>query len=127
MDRLFGRFDGGVRRLFSPVEYPAVNLWEDKEHFYVEAELPGMAIDDLDVFVTNGNQLTISGERKAAVAEGVSWHRRERGQGKFTRVIELPGSVREDGVEAHLKLGVLTLKLPKSDEAKPRRIAVQAD
>jgi HSP20 family protein len=127
MDRLFGRLNGGSRQLLAPTEYPAVNLWEDDESLFVEAELPGMNLDDLEIFVTGGNQLTVSGERKEPVTNGASWHRRERGYGKFTRVIELPTQVNEGRVEAHFKLGVLTIKLPKREDAKPRRITVSAE
>jgi HSP20 family protein len=126
MDRMFGRLNGGGRQLFSPTEYPAVNLWEDGESLFVEAELPGMNLEDLEIFVTGGNQLAISGERKEPASNGSSWHRRERGYGKFTRVIELPTPVNEDQVEAHFKLGVLTIKLPKHEAVKPRRITVSA-
>jgi HSP20 family protein len=127
MDRLFGRFNGGDRQLLSPTEYPAINLWEDDDHLFAEAELPGLNLEDLEIFVTAGNQLTISGERKEPASNGASWHRRERGYGKFTRVIELPVAVDEDRVEASFKLGVLTIKLPKQEAAKPRRITVSAE
>lgn len=127
MEQLFGRVNGGARQSLAPTEYPPINLWEDEERVYAEAELPGMKLDDLEIFVTGGNQLTMSGERKEPAGNGAAWHRRERGYGKFTRVIELPGSVDEDKVEAQFKLGVLTITLPKREEAKPRRIAVKAD
>ena len=127
MDRVFGRSNGNGRQLLAPTEYPALNLWEDDEQLYVEAELPGMNLEDLSIFVTGGSQLTISGERKEPATEGISWHRRERGYGKFTRVIELPVPVDEDRVEAYFKLGVLTIKLPKHAGAKPRRITVSAE
>ena len=127
MDRVFGRLGSGSSQLLSPTEYPALNVWEDDGHLYVEAELPGLNMDDLQIFVSNGNQLTISGERKEPASEGISWHRRERGYGRFTRVIELPSLVDEEHVEAHFKLGVLTIKLPKREEAKPRRITVKAE
>lgn len=127
MDRLFGRSNGGSRQLLSPTEYPALNLWEDDESLFVEAELPGMNLEDLEIFVTGGNQLTISGERKEPASDGVSWHRRERGYGRFTRVIELPVLVNEERVEADFKRGALTIKLPKHEEAKPRRITVNAE
>jgi HSP20 family protein len=126
MDRLFGRFGGNGRQQSTAVEYPALNLWEDGECLYVEAELPGLQLEDLEIFVTGGNQLTISGERKEPGSEGISWHRRERGFGKFTRVVQLSSPVDEEHVEAHFKLGVLTIKLPKQEEAKPRRITVSA-
>lgn len=127
MDQLFGRSNGSGRQTLAPTEYPPINLWEDEERVYVEAELPGMKLDELEIFVTGANQLTISGERKEPAGNGAAWHRRERGYGKFTRVIELPGAVDEDQVEAQFKLGVLTIILPKREEAKPRRIAVKAE
>jgi HSP20 family protein len=127
MDRIFGRFDGTGRQLLAPTEYPLVNVWEDNERVFVEAELPGMKLEDLEIYVTGGDQLTISGERKEPAGNGAAWHRRERGYGKFTRMIELPGPVDEEKVEAQLKLGVLTVTLPKREEAKPRRITVKAE
>jgi HSP20 family protein len=127
MDRLFGRMDGGARQLLSPTEYPAINLWEDDESLFLEAELPGMNLEDLEIFVTGGNQLTISGERQEPTSDGMSWHRRERGFGKFTRVIDLPVPVDEGRVEAHFTLGVLNIRLPKHEGAKPRRITVSAE
>lgn len=127
MDQLFGRFNGGGRQTLAPTEYPPINFWEDEERVYAEAELPGMKLDDLEIFVTGANQLTISGERKEPAGNSAAWHRRERGYGKFTRVIELPSAVDEDKVEAQFKLGVLTINLPKREEAKPRRIAVKAE
>jgi HSP20 family protein len=127
MDQLFGRFNGGGRQTLAPTEYPPINLWEDEERVYAEAELPGMKLDDLEIFVTGANQLTIIGERKEPAGNGAAWHRRERGYGKFTRLIELPSAVDEDKVEAQFKLGVLTITLPKREEARPRRIAVKAE
>lgn len=127
MDRLFGRYGASSRRMFSPTEYPAVNIWEDDDNLYLEAELPGMELNDLEIYVNRGNLLTLSGERKDPPYEGGTWHRRERGFGRFTRVIELPNAVDADRVEAHFKHGVLTITLPKEEHAKPRRIEVKAE
>lgn len=127
MDRLFGRLGGSSRRMFSPTGYPAVNIWEDDDHLYVEAELPGMELSDLEIYVNRGNVLTLSGERKEPSQENGTWHRRERGFGKFSRLIELPNPVDADRVEAHFKQGVLTIRLPKEEHAKPRRIEVKAE
>jgi HSP20 family protein len=71
--------------------FPALNSWEDAENYYVEAELPGLKIEDLDLAVA-GQELSIRGERKFEQKEGVAWHRRERPWGKFARLIELPAS-----------------------------------
>jgi len=125
MDRLFGRWTG--RRFpLAPTTYPLMNLWEDEDNLFVEAELPGMELGDLEIYV-HGDQLAVKGERKEPTCENGTWHRRERGYGKFARVLELPVTVNEDKVEAAFKNGVLTITLPKRAEAKPRRIEVRAD
>lgn len=125
MDRVFGRWTG--RRFpLAPSTFPLVNLWEDDENLYVEAELPGMALEDLEIYV-HGDQLVIKGERKDPGCEKSAWHRRERGYGAFARVFELPVSVDDANVHAAFKNGVLTITLPKRAEAKPRRIEVRAD
>src|SRR2546430_362664 len=110
MDRLFGW--GGEPRSLAPA-YPLVNVWDDQEAFHVEAELPGVRQDDLKVAVTQRNVLTISGERRAEPEVNVSWHRRERGFGRFQRVLTLPAPVDADRVEAKLEGGMLHLTLPK--------------
>jgi HSP20 family protein len=107
--------------------YPAVNVWDDAECVYAEAELPGMTQDQLQIYVTDGNQLTIMGERKPPELPKGVWHRQERGFGKFQRVVQLPVPVDADKVEAKLEQGVLCLKLSKSASAKPRRIPVKGE
>jgi HSP20 family protein len=128
MDRLFDSFGFGDGRWPSlAAAYPTVNLWEDGDHVYAEAELPGMELSDLEIYVTGGNQLTLKGERKEpAFGKGV-WHRQERGFGMFTRVITLPVDVDADQVEARFAHGVLTITMPKSETAKPRKITVKTE
>ena len=122
-DRLFDNFGAELTR---PVTaFPAVNVWEDNDAFHLEAELPGLTQDDVNIAVTQRNVLTLSGERKPEEGEG-RWHRRERGFGRFQRVLRLPAPVDADKVEAQLENGVLRLTLPKHEDAKPRRIAVKA-
>lgn len=104
---------------------PLVNVWEDENAIYAEADLPGIALDKLDIHVTEGNQLTLQGEFTAPEATS-TWHRQERPLGQFARVLTLPALVDADKVEAKLELGVLKLTLPKSEAAKPRRISVQS-
>lgn len=127
MDRLFGRWGGTGRLLFSATTYPPMNVWEDDDRLYVEAELPGLELKDLEIFVNAGNQLTVKGNRQEPVLEQGAWHRRERGFGSFARTLELPSHVDADKVEAQFKCGVLTVVLPKAAEARPRRIEVRAD
>jgi HSP20 family protein len=126
MNRVFRRFgmaDGGQQ---PAVAYPAVDLWQDENFLYVEAELPGMEIGDLEIYVTAGNQLSVRGERKPPTVEGGNWYRQERGYGKFSRLLALPCDVKTEEVEAEFKEGVLTIKLPKGEAAKPRRLAIKA-
>lgn len=124
MNRVFeGITDAGRTAL--ALSYPAVNLWEDKDNLYAEAELPGLTHDDIEVYV-QGDQLTIRGERKALGDKG-RWHRQERGYGKFQRVLALPVAVDADKIEAKLDQGVLFLTLPKSPEARARKIQVKAE
>ena len=124
MDRLFDW--GGTRPLYARSTFPSLNIWENDDNLFVEAELPGFALDDLDIMVSGDNQLSVSGERKTPELEGGTWHGRERGFGKFNRAIELPGYVDSGKVSAELKNGVLTITLPKREEVKPRRIEVRA-
>jgi HSP20 family protein len=124
LNRQFGRCGEGDRSLAR--SYPALNVWEDQEKLHVEAELPGMEMDDLEILI-HGNELTIKGERKKPELKDASWRRRERGFGRFSRALELPDDVDAEKVEAHFRNGVLLIELPKREEAKPRRIEVKAN
>ena len=104
--------------------FPAINLTEDKDHYYVRAELPGQKAAELDIQVV-GRNLTIGGERKIAQQENVRYHRRERDAGTFSRIISLPGEIDGDKVRATMVNGILTVTLPKAASSKPRQIAVQ--
>jgi HSP20 family protein len=110
----------------APTAYPLLNIWEQDDCWYVEAELPGMDMEDLEITV-HGTQLSISGERKPPSGEETTWLRQERGFGKFSRMIELSDEIDTQRVEACLKNGVLTVSLPKREEIKPRRINVKTD
>jgi HSP20 family protein len=125
MDRLFGRYGNGEPRI-AAATFPPLNLWEDDNHLYVEAELPGFEMDDIEIYVSGGNQLSLAGQRKQPEHKGGAWHRQERGFGSFRRTLELPSDVDSDGVEATLKGGVLTLTMPKHEEVRPRRIQVKS-
>lgn len=126
MKQLFQDFRADVRArpVLSP-DFPLLNLWEDDDHLYVEAELPGVAADQLVVHVNQGNLLTLEGERQPTAELKGDWLRQERGFGKFSRVVELPVAIDSEKVEARFEQGVLSLKLPKAAAAKPRRIPVQ--
>jgi HSP20 family protein len=122
MNRLFDRWNGGT-----PAGFPAVNVWEDGEHVRVEAELPGLDLKDLEIYVTGGDQLTVKGERKPNVPGKGVWHRQERGFGTFTRTLTLPFPVDPDKVDARLENGVLRIELAKHASARPRKIQVKAE
>jgi HSP20 family protein len=116
--------DGG--RGFGAVEFPALNLWEEDDAFVLEAELPGLDLKDLEIYVTGHNQVTLKGERKSATPEKGVQHRQERHFGSFTRTLTLPMDVNADKVEARLEQGVLKVRLPKSEASKPRKIEIKA-
>lgn len=103
--------------------FPALNVWEQGDELYAEAEIPGLKGEDLDITVV-GNELTIKGQRQEAPIDGSVFHRRERGAGAFTRVVRLPAEIDASKVQATLHDGVLTLKLPKAESAKARKIQV---
>ena len=125
MDRLFNPRGNGNGRTLGVGSFPALNAWEDDDNLYVEAELPGFSLDDLEIYVT-GNHLTIEGERRPPQSENGAWHRQERAYGKFGRVIELPSEVNGANVSAQFEHGVLSITLPKSEAVKPRRIEVKS-
>jgi HSP20 family protein len=119
---IYGRH--GMNFMMSKV-FPAINITEDKEKYYVRAELPGIKANELQVEVT-GRNLAISGERKIqSEGENAKYHRREREAGKFSRVIGLPGEVNADSVDARLVNGLLTVIIAKSVAAKPKQITVK--
>jgi HSP20 family protein len=126
MNHLFDRWGDGGRERGSTATYPAVNVWEDGDNIFVEAELPGMDAKDLEIHVTGGNQLTLKGERKQEVPEKGVVHRQERGFGTFVRVLSLPLQVNAERVDAHFENGVLLIKLAKHEAAKPRKITVKS-
>ncbi len=107
--------------------YPLVNLSEDGSALYVEALAPGVDSDTLEVSVQN-NQLTLSGSKSAPNKDlkPECFHRNERAAGKFVRTVELPVEVDAEKVEAEYKKGLLLVKLPKAEKAKPRQIPVTA-
>jgi len=124
MNRVFGKGSEGSHSFVR--SYPVLNIWEDKDKLYLEAELPGFSMDDLEIFIED-NVLTIKGERKAPESEDITWHRCERSFGTFSRTFGLPDDVDSEKVEARLRNGILLIELPRREEVKPRRIEVKAD
>lgn len=130
MDRLVGDFYETLAGadpfgLVGRHAFPAINLWEDDKTLYAEAEIPGLTMDDLEIYVL-GDELTIKGSRQAIETSDATYHRRERGVGPFSRVLRLPVPVDGEKVEATLRDGVLSITLPKEQAAVPRRIEVKS-
>jgi HSP20 family protein len=126
IEQWLGRLEVHDPRRLAHSVYPPLNLWEDDNNLYVEAELPELELSDLEIVVNGDNQLSINGERKVPERENGMWHRQERGYGRFSRMGELSQYVDSDNVTAELKYGVLTITLPKRKETKARRVEVTA-
>ena len=103
---------------------PALDLYQDKDNVVAVVELPGMKKEDIDISLRDGT-LTISGERKSQTSNGEKAERTERYIGKFRRSITLPTGVDADKISATYRDGILTVTLPKVEEAKPKQIEVK--
>jgi len=124
LDEMFSGLERRPYRVVGAGVFPLVNLSEDKDNYYVRAEMPGIKADDIHISVT-GNNLSISGERKiASEGENVRYHRRERESGTFNRMVGMPSEVDADRVEARHQHGILTVVIPKAEAAKPKQITV---
>lgn len=105
---------------------PALDVEETEDTFVLHVELPGVKADDVDVSL-EADVLTVSGERSFYdERESEGFRRIERRFGRFHRAVRLPDRVAVDGVEADYRDGLLTITVPKAEEAKPRRIPVRA-
>jgi HSP20 family protein len=105
---------------------PAVDIFEKDEDLVIRAEIPGVSTDDIDINVEN-NTLTIRGERKREEEfKQEQAYRAERTYGSFLRTFSLPRSVDSSRISASYRDGVLELTLPKAEEAKPKKIQIQA-
>lgn len=127
VNRLFNTFfdvpvsaqEAGPRRWI-----PAMDLVETDDHFVLRADLPGVAEDDVKLELDE-RVLTLSGERKGAhEAEREGFHRVERPYGAFSRSLTLPDGIDADGVKATFDRGVLEVEIPKPEQRKPRRVAI---
>lgn len=131
MDQVFRDFGFGrlleqsLAPAFNSRTYPRINLRETKDGYILEAQLPGISADELEMTVLKGT-LTLSGERKEQDSGGGSWHRRERGHGKFMRAIDIPAEIDVEKVQADYRDGVLTVRLPKAESVLPKKIEIQA-
>jgi HSP20 family protein len=130
MNRLFNTFfdtpttstngNGGIRRWV-----PSMDLVETDEHFVLRADLPGLSEGDVSIELED-NVLTVAGERKAEHEDKKEgFYRMERSFGQFRRSLTLPDGVDADGIGATFDKGVLEVRIPKPEERKPRRVAIQ--
>jgi HSP20 family protein len=125
VDRLFDAFFGGERDA-GRRWVPPMDLVEAEDHFLLKADIPGLAEEDVSIEVQDGT-LTISGERKAEhEARERGWYRIERSHGSFSRSLTLPDGVDAEGIAAEFDRGVLSVRIPKPEERKPRRVEIKA-
>ncbi|HZG49856.1 MAG TPA: Hsp20/alpha crystallin family protein [Thermoleophilaceae bacterium] len=122
VDRLFDTFFGQEREARRWV--PPMDLVEAEDHFVLKADLPGLTDGDVKIEVAD-NTLMISGERKAEHEQTErGWYRIERSFGSFSRSLTLPDGVDPDAINAEFHNGVLSVRIPKPEERKPRRIEI---
>jgi HSP20 family protein len=105
--------------------YPAVNVFTDREGYVLRMEVPGVAPEGLEIETQSGT-LRVSGKRDTKTPDDGGFHRRERGGGEFSRSLQLPADLDVSRAEASCKHGMLTIRIPKNEDAKPRQISVKA-
>ena len=105
--------------------FPLVNIFSEPDGYVVRLEIPGVSPEDLHI-ESQGRSVTIKGRREPRGPEDASFHRRERDSGEFSRSLQLPDSLDLMRAEASYKNGILTIRVPKREEAKPRQISIKA-
>lgn len=105
--------------------FPPVNVLTDRDAYLVKLEIPGIAPENVTI-EAQSRTLTVSGKCEDTPPTEGSFHRRERGAGQFSRSLQLPADLDLSRAEASCKHGLLTIRIPKREEAKPRHIAVKA-
>jgi len=125
LDEFLNRMWGGdIEWLGADATSPVMDLSETDFGYRAKLDLPGVSPEDVDIQV-NGNVLTITGERSEEQEEqGRTFHRTERTYGSFARSVTLPCDIVEDKVSASMDGGVLTIELPKAEEARPKKVKV---
>jgi HSP20 family protein len=129
IDRLFDNPLSSLTELSQPFSggwVPALDVYEDRDNYVVKMELPGMKKDQIDISLHDG-VLSVSGERKEEEKhEDAETYRSERFFGRFQRSVALPAAVSAEEVNASYQDGILTITLPKAEEAKPKQITINA-
>jgi HSP20 family protein len=125
MDRLWNTVAGAGAGREQARVFPPINISEDEHQVLIQAELPGIAGDKIELSLT-GERLILRGERWTSQSgEKINYHRKEREEGVFRRIINLPTRVDPQKVEALFKNGILTIKIGKAEEVKPRQVSIQ--
>jgi HSP20 family protein len=109
------------------LKMPSLDVFEEKDELVVKADLPGMNKDEIEVTVT-GDVVTIKGEKKKEEeVKEKDYYRRERSYGSFVRSVQLPCEVKSDQIKANFKDGVLEVRMPKTEEAKKKAVAIKIE
>jgi HSP20 family protein len=126
LNRAFGGWSGNRRFRRGTVKYPPLNVWSRKEGIVIDAELPGVDPSDVDISVV-GDELTLSGKVNGhELQTGEAYHRRERPYGSFSRTLQLPFRAEAGAVKARYDNGLLRISVPRSEDDKPKKIAIEA-
>lgn len=125
LNRLFQNPFSWDTSLTDATNAPSVNVYETTNEYVFEAELPGWTREEVSIDFEN-QTLTLSGQHQLMANDGRQYHRVEGFYGQFTRSFTVPGTVNFDAIRAELKDGILTIHLPKREEAKPRQIEVKS-
>jgi HSP20 family protein len=124
LEQVFERSPGFDFGLSGRGVFPAVNVFSEHDDYVIRMEIPGISPDQLNI-ESQGRTLTFSGKRDFTAPQGGSFHRRERSSGQFSRSLQLPTDLDLSRAEASYKHGMLTIRIPKREEAKPRQITVK--
>ncbi len=127
-DRVFSKFFEGVgsgqRVTAGGGSFPAMNVVEEEAQLVIEAEVPGLSMEDLELNILD-NTLTVTGEKKEVKEVKGKVHWKETRSGKFSRVLRIPFAVDAQKTSAELKDGILRITVPKQEVAKPKKIEVK--
>jgi len=130
MDKLFEDFFSTRPERTGLLEgawHPSVDISETDDEIIAKAELPGLTHDDINISLTD-SILTLKGEKKQEKEDkGENYHRVERNYGSFQRTFTLPASVQSENTKAAFRNGVLTINIPKTEEAKPKEIKINVE
>ena len=125
MLRLLDTVSGDTSGNVAAGVFPPMNITQDDDNYYLRAEVPGIKPDELSISAVR-NRVSLGGKREIQPEhERVSYHRKERAEGSFNRTVTLPTEIDPERVDARYADGILTLTLPKAEEAKPRQITVR--